>query len=102
MRENVEEWAKHCKNLRIWDYDITFVQPQSPTPTMQTYLVDLQFFLQHNVQGMFIEFESPLTSDMRDLKLWVLSKLLENPHQDYHALVQEFTNGFYGNQGKSI
>ncbi len=102
MRENVEQWAKHSKNLRIWDYNITYVQPQSPTPTMQTFPIDLRFFRQHNVEGMFIEFEEPLTSDMRDMKLWVLSKLLENPHQDYNVLVNEFTDGFYGPAGVYI
>lgn len=102
MRENVEQWAKRCKNLRIWDYDITYVQPQSPTPTMHTYQPDLQFLLQHNVDGLFIEFEEPLVSDMRDLKLWVLAKLLENPNQDYNALVREFTDGFYGPAGPYI
>ena len=102
MRENVEQWAKHSNNLRIWDYNITYVQPQSPTPTMHTYPIDLQFFQQHNVDGMFVEFEEPLTSDMRDLKVWALSKLLENPRQDYSALVTEFTDGFYGPAGTYI
>jgi hypothetical protein len=102
MRENVEQWAKHCKYLRIWDYAITYVQPHIPTPTMHTYPTDLQFLLKHNGEGEFIEFEEPLQADMRDMKLWVLAKMLENPHQDYSALVREFTDGFYGPAGTYI
>jgi hypothetical protein len=102
MRENVENWARHCKNLRIWDYDITFAFPHLPQPTMQTYQPDLQFLLQHNVEGEFIEFEKPIDADMRDMKLWVLCKLLENPHQNYDALVKEFTDGYYGAAGPYI
>lgn len=102
MREHVEGWAKHSEHLRIWDYDIVYGLPHLPAPTMQTYPVDLQFFLKHNVQGMFIEFEEPLESDMRDLKFWVLCKLLEDPNQNYDALVQEFTDGFYGLAGPYV
>jgi hypothetical protein len=102
MRENVENWAKHCKNLRIWDYDITYIMPHLPQPTMQTYQPDLQFLLQHNVEGEFIEFEKPIDADMRDMKLWVLCKLLENPNQNYDALVKEFTDGYYGAAGPYI
>jgi hypothetical protein len=102
MRENVENWAKHCKNLRIWDYDITYAFPHLPQPTMQTYQPDLQFLLQHNVEGEFIEFEKPMDADMRNMKLWVLCKLLENPHQNYATLVQEFTDGYYGAAGPYI
>jgi len=102
MRQNVEEWAKHCKNLRIWDYNITYIVPHVPQPTMQTYPIDLRFFLAHNVEGMFIEFEHPLDTDMRDLKLWILCKLLEDPNQDYDALVREFTDGFYGAAGADV
>lgn len=69
---------------------------------MQTYPNDLQFFLNHNVEGLFIELEDPLQSDMRDLKFWVLCKLLEDPNQNYDALVQEFTDGFYGPAGPFV
>lgn len=102
MRENVEQWSRQCKNLRIWDYAVTFLQPHLPTPTMQTYATDLQFLQKHNVEGLFIEFEYPLTADMRDMKVWVLGKMLENPHRDYNALVREFTDGFYGPAGPFI
>jgi len=102
MRENVKNWANHCKNLRIWDYDITYAFPHLPQPTMQTYQPDLQFLLAHNVEGEFIEFEKPIDADMRDMKLWVLCKLLEDPNQNYGALVKEFTDGYYGAAGPYI
>jgi hypothetical protein len=96
LRENVEAWSKITKNLFIWDYNITFRHPAVPTPTLQTYGPDLRFFRDHNVQGMFVEFEYPLTADMRDLKVWVLSKLMEDPNQSTAALIKEFTDGYYG------
>lgn len=102
LRENVEDWARIAKNLRIWDYDITYSQPSLPTPTIDTYAPDLTFFLHHNVEGMFIEFEKPVVADMRDLKVWVLCKLLEDPTQNTDALVREFTDGYYGAAGPYV
>jgi len=102
MRENIENWAKRCKNLRVWDYNITYRFPQLPQPTMQTYQPDLQFFRQHHVEGMFIEFPKPIDVDMRDMKLWVLCKMLEDPEQNYDVLVKEFTDGYYGAAGPAI
>ncbi len=102
FRENVENWSKVCQHLRIWDYAITYKFPHLPQPTMQTYPTDLRFLLQHNVEGEFIEFEHPIDADMRDMKLWILCKLLEDPNQDYEALVKEFTDGYYGAAGPFI
>jgi len=102
MRENVENWAKHCKNLRIWDYNITYRFPEVPQPTSQTYAPDLRFMAAHNVEGEFVEFEEPLRADMRDMKLWILCKLLENPNQNYDALLKEFTDGYYGAAGPYV
>src|SRR5690606_6540978 len=34
--------------------------------------------------------------DLRDLKVWMQCKLLEDPQRDPNALINEFTNGFYG------
>jgi hypothetical protein len=63
---------------------------------MQTYPADLKFFTEHGVEGLFIEMEEPFIADMRNMKLWVLSKLLEDPNQDYNTLVQTFADGYYG------
>jgi len=102
LRENILAWAKICKNLRIWDYNISFTHPQLPVPTVHTYGPDFQFFLNNNVQGVFIEFHNPLLADMRDLKLWLMCKLLEDPSLDQDKLLVEFTDGFYGPAGVHI
>jgi hypothetical protein len=101
-RLDILDWEKRCKTLRIWDYGLTYFFPHLPLPNMHTFPTDLQFYLQHNVEGVFTEFEYPLDTDMRDMKLWVLCKLLENPHQNYDALVQEFTDGYYGAAGPYV
>jgi len=103
FREHLLSWARIAKNLRVWDYAVTYANPVGmPLPTMQTYDDDFTFYSQHNVEGVFTEHEFGIIGDMRDLKIWMMIKLLENPGADYNKLVQTFTDGFYGPAGKLV
>ncbi len=96
-------WAAIAPNLRIWDYAVTYAKPRGmPMPSVHTYAPDFQFYAEHNVEGVFTELEYPVRADMRDLKVWMMIKLLEDPYQDYDALLTTFTDGFYGPAGAMV
>ncbi len=99
FHDNIIAWGKITKHLRVWDYAINFTYTGLPLPTSQTYQPDLQFWKAHNVQGIFVEHEYPIRADLRDFKIWMQSKLFEDPNLNYDALVREFTDGFYGPAG---
>jgi hypothetical protein len=63
---------------------------------------DLRYYRDIGVEGIFLQHDFPAAMDMRDLKLWVLSKLLEDPGRDHGQLVMEFTDGFYGPAGRFV
>lgn len=97
FREHLLSWAAIAKNLRVWDYAVTYAAPNGmPMPTVQTYAPDYRFYKEHNVEGVFTELEYPITCDLRDYKVWMMIKLLENPYADPAKLQQTFTDGFYG------
>lgn len=99
----LEDWAKITKNLQIWDYAVTYTPYYGlPLPTVHTYASDYRYYVEHDVKGVFTEFEYPILADMRDLKLWIMAKLLENPYRDYEQLLQQFTDGYYGQAGSYI
>ncbi len=103
FRDILLGWSKVAKNLRIWDYAVTYPKPRGlPMPSVQTYQADYQFYAEHNVEGVFTELEFPILADMRDFKIWMMMKLLEDPYQDYQELVQTFTDGFYGPAGPMV
>jgi hypothetical protein len=103
FREHLLSWAGIAKNLRIWDYAVTYAPYYGlPLPTVHTYAPDYRFYAEHNVEGVFTEHEYPILADMRDFKIWMMMKLLEDPYQDYDALVRTFTDGFYGAAGEHI
>jgi len=102
FHDNVVNWGKITKNLRVWDYAVTYTYPGLPMPTANTYAPDYRFMRANNVVGVFTEHEYPITADMRDFKVWVQCKLLEDPNRDYEALKKEFTDGFYGPAGVHV
>lgn len=103
FRKHLLRWSAITKNLRIWNYAVTYAAPYGlPLPTAQTYAVNYRFFSEHNVEGVFTEHEYPILADLRDFKVWIMMKTLEDPYQDYDALVRTFTEGFYGAAGRAV
>ncbi len=103
FRQHLSRWAQQARNLRVWDYAVTFSDPLGmPMPTAQTYGPDYRFYAAHHVEGVFTELEFKILADMRDFKVWLMMKQLEDPQADYQHLVRIFTDGFYGHAGKYI
>jgi hypothetical protein len=103
FREHLSRWARIARNLRVWDYAVTYANPVGmPMPTAQTYGPDYRFYAGHHVEGVFTELEFEILADMRDFKVWVIMKQLEDPVADYAKLARIFTDGFYGPGGKYV
>ncbi len=103
FREHILSWANVCRNLRIWDYAVTYEQPIGmPLPTAHTFAEDFRFYADHHVEGVFTELEYPVLADMRDFKVWLMMKSLENPASDYGALSETFMKGYYGPAGAFV
>jgi hypothetical protein len=98
VRRAIETWGEHTEHLRIWAYTVTFGhRPNNlPLPNETIIAEDLRFYLDQGAEGLFVQHEHPIHADMRDLKLWILLKLVENPHRDVEGLIVDFTEGYYG------
>ncbi len=97
--KRLEEWGNISDKIFIWDYHTNFADPALPMPFESTFQPDLQLFRKNNVVGVMTEFHSPIWEDMRDLRLWLLAKLFEDPYRDQNELIMTFTEGFYGPAG---
>lgn len=103
FREQLLRWAQIARNLRVCDYAVTYASPVGmPMPTAHTYGPDYRFYAEHHVEGVFTELEFEILADLRDFKVWILMKQLEDPYADYAKLAQVFTDGFYGPAGQPI
>jgi hypothetical protein len=100
----IRGWAARTRHLWIWDYTVTFGRKASnlPLPNLPVVAADFRHYRRRGVEGLFVQHEHPVLSDMRDLKLWVLFKLVEDPTRDLDALVRDFTDGYYGAAGATV
>jgi hypothetical protein len=100
IREALEGWLDVTGHLRVWDYAVSYgAQGELPLANLPVLAMDLRYYRDIGVEGIFLQHDFPVAADLRDLKLWVLSKLLEEPDRDHEELVREFTDGFYGPAG---
>lgn len=103
FRQEVLAWAGVTRRLHIWTYAVTYDRHYGlPLPTMRAFSEDARFYADSGVQGVFIEHERPVVDDMRDLKIWMSMKQLENPYASCARLAATFTDGYYGAAGKHI
>jgi len=103
FREHLTRWSQVARHLRIWDYAVTYANPVGmPMPTAQTFGPDYRFYRAHHVEGVFTELEFEILADLRDLKVWIMMKQLEDPDAEYPKLLQIFTDGFYGKAGSCV
>jgi len=96
---NLLAWKDHVDKIAMWDYSITYgstVCVSYPTPAEYTFADDIRTLRDNKGDGFFFEHENPVTADMRDLKVWVELKLVENPDLDGNELIRTFTDLYYG------
>ena len=104
FRDAVDAWSRVTRHLWIWDYAVVFFGDDRnlPIPSYRYYADDFRFYRDHGVSGIFVQHEFPIAADLRDLKVWLYLKLMENPDLDQQDLIREFTNGYYGKAAAPI
>ena len=105
MRGNLEAWHGICDKIAVWDYQITYgwvTCTGYPTPNERTFASDLRLLAAKGGDGLFFEHEGLIGADMRDMKVWLEMKLVEDPSLDAGSLIRQFTDGFYGPAGRHI
>jgi len=102
---NVRDWCDHAGAISMWDYQITYGVSSVvalPTPNERTFGTDIRLMRDHNGDGFFFEHENVIHADMRDLKVWLEFKLVENPDLDANRLIDEFARLYYGPAAPSV
>ncbi len=99
------QWGTLCKKndtkLYIWDYYL-----QQYPNCMMPYFLKLQknfkYFYENQGRGCFIEHETSHISDFWTMTQWLLTRVMENPYQDFNALIDDFTTRYYGDAATYI
>jgi len=98
FKRDLEEWGKICNRLYIWDYVVNFRHNILPHPNWGVLQKNIQFFIKHNVKGIFEQGNSfrGKYGEFDLMKRYVLAKLLWNPECDMNVVINEYLNGVYG------
>lgn len=100
-----DSWSKICaKNnsaIYIWDY---FLQqyPNCIMPYFFRLSKNYRYFYEKGAKSCFIEHEVSHLSDFWTMTQWLLTRVLENPYQNYNALVDDFVTRYYGDAASYI
>jgi hypothetical protein len=99
FRKDLEGWAALTSNIFIWDYTTQFTNYLAPFPDYNNLQDNLQYFVSHQVKGVFSQGSGETYSDMAALNSYLLANLLWDVNQDSKTLTTGFLNGFYGKAG---
>ncbi len=94
--KDLTDWGKVSNHIYLWDYTVDFEHSISPFPNLHVLQPNLQLFVKNHVKEHFQQSNTGVGHEFSELKSWVLAKLLWNPEADVPALIESFTNGFYG------
>ena len=97
MRD-LEDWAKVCNRLYIWDYTTCFAHYPAPFPNWRVLQPNMQAFVRNNVKGVFEQACGAVggSTDLNELRAYLIAKLLWNPDCDVERHRDEFLQTYYG------
>jgi hypothetical protein len=102
--EDIQAWQPVAPLLYVWDYTTNFGQYQQPFPNFNVLQPNVQFFVKHDVKGLFEQgnYSSGGRGEMEPLRAYLLAKLLWNPEADVQRHTDEFLNAYYGKAAGQI
>ena len=101
--KDLRDWSAIAPHLYIWDYVTDFAQYSLPVANWKTIQPHIQDFRDNHAIGILEEGDYQTVScELRELRSWLLSKLMWNPDADMEALIKDFTDGYYGAAGKYV
>ena len=101
--KDLKDWSAIAPHLYIWDYVTDFAQYCLPVANWKTMAPHIKDFRDNHAIGILEEGDYQTVScELREMRSWVLSKLMWNPDADVEALITDFSDGYYGAAGPYI
>ncbi len=103
--EDLRDWAKICDRLYIWDYGTNYSEYLCFFPNLHVMQRNMQFFYENNVKGVYGQGNSQLAwcnGEFCDLRLYLQTKLMQNPYCDFEREMNSFLAFYYGDGWQGI
>ena len=102
FEKDLTDWSKISQNILIWDYVINFSHMVMPFPNWPTLQENIQLFKKYGVNMLFEQGYNQSSSEMQELRCFLLSKWMWDPTLDADSLIQLFLSNYYGAAGPVI
>ena len=96
--DDLKSWQKYSDDIFVWHYITNFSGYLQPFPNIKSTATNLKIFSDiKNINGIFLQGAyGTQFSELSNLRIWTLSKLLWNPDLDIDILIKEFSYYYYG------
>ncbi len=96
-------WKEKCKNIWIWNYNTNFRSYDLPFPNLRSIDKNVKFFADNGLRGVFMQAAgNAVSTEMSDLRNYMISRCLWNPMEDNSGLAFEFCDLHYGESANPI
>lgn len=101
--EDLKAWGAIAPHLYIWDYVTNFSLYCLPIANWKTLQSHIRDFRDNHAIGILEEGDYQTVScEFREMRSYLLSKLMWNPDDEVEAIIRDFTDGYYGAAGPYI
>ena len=108
IAENIENWARSCDNLSVYNYWLSFRGNIYSRPIAKVVKKNLLWYERLGITGLIPEGRIDLANvngideffDMNEMYIWVLNRLMWNPHLSVKKLERKFLKLAYGRASK--
>lgn len=100
--KDLDDWAKICNRLYIWDYTTNYSNTVGVFPDFGTIQKNARVFYTHNVKGVFEEgnyYIDKCDSEFGELRAYIIAKSLQDPYRDLNDDINNFLDAYYGPGG---
>ncbi len=101
--KDLEGWKEKCNSIWIWNYNTNFRSYDLPFRNINSIEKNVKFFVDNGVRGVFMQAAgNAVSTELSDLRNYVISRCLWNPLEDNTGLVYEFCTLHYGESANPI
>ena len=96
FRKDMEDWTRLTKNIYLWDYVVQFRNLMSPFPNLRVLQPNIQYFVKNGITAIFEQGSGTLPNEFKELRTYLIAKLLWDPDIRLDSVMDDFLHGYYG------
>lgn len=98
----LNHWKEKVSQIYIWDYAANFDDWMTPLPILYALQMQLQFFKEQGIEGVFLNASGYDYAPFDDVKTYVSAALMMDVNAPVDSLCQQYLTHYYPVAGKEL